>query len=267
LSLLRKYGGVLLAFAATVGMVVVLGHAQPQAVGGAALAAPSSPGMNKNVIVVDAAHGGADAGATLGDKVQEKDVTLALAARLRAVLTAAGFTVVATRDADSANPPTSDQRAETANRVHAVACLVIHATGSGTGVHVYTSALQPAEVEDASGDGAAIGDSASGLAPVPWDTAQAGWVERSLRLAGDLYAAMSKAGLPAMVGRAYVKPLDNMTCPAVAVEIAPLLASGESTAVTDADYQQRVAEAAAAVMKAWRAHVDAPAAATSGGAQ
>jgi N-acetylmuramoyl-L-alanine amidase len=239
---------------------------------GASPGSGAAAGVNKNVVVIDAAHGGADAGAILGDKVLEKDVALALAGRVRAALTAAGFTVVATRDADSANPPTSDQRAETANRARALACVAIHATASGTGVHVYTSALQPLQAEDdsaASGDGAASGDSATAFVPVPWETAQAGWVERSLRLASDLSAALGKAGIPAVVGRAYVRPLDNMTCPAVAVEIAPLLASGESTPVTDTGYQQRVAETVAAAMKAWRGHVDAPApaAATGGGAQ
>jgi N-acetylmuramoyl-L-alanine amidase len=222
--------------------------------------------VNKSVVVVDAAHGGADAGATLVDKVVEKDVTLALAGRLRAALTAAGFAVVATSDAESANPPSNDQRVETANRARALACVVIHATGSGTGVHVYTSALQSLPAAD---DSAASGDSAAGFVPVPWDSAQAGWVERSLRLASDLDAALGKAGIPAVVGRAYVRPLDNMMCPAVAVEIAPLMEGGESTPVTDAEYQQRVAETVAAAVKAWRGHVDAPAAAAAmgGGSQ
>jgi len=245
-----KYAAVLLAFAATVGMVAIMGHAQSQATAGAAA------GMNKSVVVIDAAHGGTDAGAALGDRVLEKDVTLALAGRLRGALTAAGFTVVSTRDADPASAPSSDQRAETANRAHALACLVIHATGSGSGVHLYTSAL-PAD--DASEDAAASGDAAA-FAAVPWETAQAGSVAQSLRLAGDLNAALKAGGLAVVMGRAPLRPLDNMMCPAVAVEVAPLAGSGESTPVTDADYQQRVATTLAAVVKAWRAQVDAPAA-------
>lgn len=243
-----------------VGMVAMLGHAQPQAGGGAAPATASATGMNRNLVVIDPAHGGSDAGATLGDHVLEKDVTLALAARLRQTLTAAGFTVVATRDTDSPLSPTTDQRAETANRAHPVACVVIHATGSGSGVHLYTSALPPSQPEDDAG-----GDAAAAFTPVPWDTAQAESVEQSLRLAGDLNAALGNANLPAAVGRAHVKPLDNVMCPAVALEMAPLLADGDSTPVTDAGYQQRVADTVAAGLKTWRTHAEPAADAVPGG--
>jgi N-acetylmuramoyl-L-alanine amidase len=261
LSSLRKYGGVLLAFAAMAGMVAMLGRAQPQAAPGAAPGAAPATAMNRNLVVIDPAHGGPDAGATLGDHVLEKDVTLALAARLRQTLTAAGFTVVATRDTDSPLSPTTDQRAETANRARPVACVVIHATGSGSGVHVYTSALPPSQPEnDADAD-----TDAAAFVPVPWDAAQAGSVAQSLRLAGDLNAALGKANLPAVVGRAHVKPLDNMTCPAVALEMAPLLASGDSTPVTDPGYQQRVADTVAAALKIWRTHAEPAADAAPGG--
>lgn len=245
-----------------VGMVAMLGHAQPQAGGGAAPATASATGMNRNLVVIDPAHGGSDAGATLGDHVLEKDVTLALAARLRQTLTAAGFTVVATRDTDSPLSPTTDQRAETANRAHPMACIVIHATGSGSGVHLYTSALPPSQPEN-DADADAGGEAA--FVPVPWDAAQAGSVAQSLRLAGDLNAALGKANLPAVVGRAHVKPLDNMICPAVAVEMAPLLASGDSTPVTDPGYQQRVADTVAAGLKTWRTHAEPAADAVPGG--
>lgn len=52
-----------------------------------------------SVVVVDAGHGGADAGAH-HHGVREKDVTLAVARRLRRHLEAAGLQVVMTRDAD-----------------------------------------------------------------------------------------------------------------------------------------------------------------------
>ena len=205
--------------------------------------------MNHNLVVLDPAHGGPDAGAKLGDQLLEKDVTLALAARLRATLTAAGFTVVATRDADSLTPLTNDQRAETANRAHAVACLVIHATGTGSGVHVYASTLEAKEP-------AAAGDD---FEATPWDSAQAESVGQSLRLQSDLNAAMGTANLPAVMGRATVKPLDNLTCPAVVVEVAPLRTEGgDATPVSDGAYQQRVADALAKALQTWRTHADPP---------
>ncbi len=204
--------------------------------------------MNHNLVVLDPAHGGTDPGSTVGDHVLEKDVTLAVAARLRVALTAAGFTVVSTRDADGPDPLPSDQRAEIANRAHAVACVVLHATAIGSGVHVYTSMLPPSAPE---------GDASSGFVPVPWDMAQAPSVDQRLHLASDLRAELGAESLPVMVGRAPVRPLDNMMCPAVAIEIAPLGAAGSTpTPVTDADYQQRVAATVTAALKTWRSHAE-----------
>lgn len=210
--------------------------------------APAS-GMNHNLVVLDPAHGGPDTGTKLGDQLLEKDVTLALAARLRATLTAAGFTVVSTRDADLPTPLTNDQRAEAANRARAVACLVIHATGTGSGVHVYASTLEAK-------DPPAAGDD---FEATPWDSAQAESVGQSLRLQNDLNAAMGTANLPAVMGRAAVRPLDNLTCPAVAVELAPLrVEGGDTTPVNDGAYQQRVADALAKALQTWRGHADPP---------
>lgn len=207
--------------------------------------AAAAPAMNRNLVVLDPAHGGTETGATLGDHVLEKDVTLAMALKLRAALTAAGFTVIATRDADAGDPLTTDQRAEIANRTHALACLVLHATATGSGVHVYTSTLQSSDAPGAA--------SPSGYVPIPWDLAQAGFADQSQRLASGLTNALGTASLPTVAGRAPVLPLDNLMCPAVAVELAPLVTAGaDTTPVTDADYQQRVVASMATALKSWR---------------
>jgi N-acetylmuramoyl-L-alanine amidase len=215
----------------------------------AAQAPPASlAGPVRTVVVLDPAHGGSDTGARLADQGGvEKDVTLAFAAKLRPALTAAGFSVVATRDADLANPLTTDQRAEMANRPRALACLVLHATSAGTGVHVYASPVQPSVpvVYDP--------DVKPAFQPTPWDEAQADAVRQSLKLQEYVHSALTAAKLPVLRGRASVPPLDNLTCPAIAVEIAPLGAPGEArTGVSDAGYQQRIADAVVAAMKSWR---------------
>ncbi len=259
----RKFAAVLVAALACAAAAAFYVHAQPQG-------QTSGPGqtqtsdawqMNRNAVVLDPAHGGQDAGATLGDKILEKDVTLAFAARLRATLTAAGFTVVSTRETDSSTAPTNDQRAEIANRAHVPACLVIHATASGSGVHLYTSALQSQD-EDANAELPLTARSA--FVPVPWEQAQAASVGQSLRLAGDLSAALGKAGLPVVSGQEPVRPLDNLECPAVAIELAPLpVAGSDATPVTDAEYQQRVAATLTAALQAWREHATPAAPASS----
>jgi len=232
---------------------------QPQAqIQSRAQSAPAQI-INRNLVVLDPAHGGPDAGAKLGGGLLEKDVTLALAARLRAALTAAGFTVVSTREADSFNPLTTSQRAETANRAHAVACLVIHATGSGSGVHLYASALAPKDPPDAADS--ADPEYRAPFEPTPWDSAQAESVRQSLRLESDLAGALGSANLPVVKGRASVPPLDNLICPAVAVEVAPLtVADADTTPVTDPEYQQRLADTLARSLQSWRGHADVPAA-------
>ena len=102
----------------------------------------AAPVLNHNLVVLDPAHGGPDSGARLSEHLLEKDVTLALANRIRAALSPAGITVGATRDTDTFDLLPDTQRAEAANRSHAVACLVLHATNNGTGVHLYVSQLE-----------------------------------------------------------------------------------------------------------------------------
>jgi len=215
------------------------------------------PATARAVVVLDPAHGGPDTGAKLGDHLLEKDVTLALAARLRAELTAAGFSVVSTREADSFTPLTGDQRAEIANRAHATACVTIHATGTGSGVHLYVSELEPKELTEPADD--ATGEPPPPFEPTPWAMAQAESVGQSLRLQSTFGAALAAARIPVATGRAAVLPLDNMMCPALAVEVAPLVVAGEDTIpVTDPVYQQRLAESMAGALKSWRSHAQAP---------
>jgi len=128
------------------------------------------------------------------------------------------------------------------NRHHAVACIVLHATGIGNGVHLYISALPPA--------------SGTHRGLLPWDTAQSWSVRQSTRLMAELNTALTRAAFSVTTGQTTLRPLDNLACPAVAIEIAPFTPAkgGDTLAVTDASYQQRVAEAVATAMLFWRGH-------------
>jgi N-acetylmuramoyl-L-alanine amidase len=55
------------------------------------LPGPAPIQINRRVIVLDPAHGGIDSGSQISDTTVEKDVTLALAFRLRSMLTVRGF--------------------------------------------------------------------------------------------------------------------------------------------------------------------------------
>jgi N-acetylmuramoyl-L-alanine amidase len=193
------------------------------------------------IILLDPAHGGSDTGARFSDQLLEKDVALSFAAALRTALSASGFTVVATRDTDTTTLFTADQRAEIANHAQPAACLILHATSSGNGVHIITSDLEPPD-EDAS--------QPTNTPDASWQKAQAAFIPQSIRLANDLGLALLHAKLPVILTQSSIRPLDNLTCPAVAIEIAPL---GTSHA-NDAAYQQRIAQAIAIALTSWRTH-------------
>jgi N-acetylmuramoyl-L-alanine amidase len=187
------------------------------------------------LIVLDAAHGGTDAGAHLAEHLDEKDLVLGLAIRLRSMLSARGVPVITTRESDATLPPA--QRAALANAHKAAACLILHASDSGSGIHLFTSSLPPAQPATF----------------LPWDQAQAAYLPQSLRWAAEINTAMTHAGVPVTLGRTAMQPLDNMTCPAAAVEIAPLTKEGAITAaLTDADYQSRILAGLAAAVEGWR---------------
>ena len=215
--------------------------------------APASPesAYNDNLIVLDPAHGGADSGAKLGENSFEKDATLAFAQRLRTLLAAQGFTVVMTRE-NSTDEVTLDQRTEIANRSRPVACLLLHATPAGHGVHLYTSALTPPYAD------AAYPDDPK---PIPrWDTAQAATIPQSVRLVNDLSQAINGARIPLITGQSSVRPIDSFACPAVALELAPQRrldsdTPESDTPASDPGYQQRIAQAVAQALVFWRGHV------------
>jgi N-acetylmuramoyl-L-alanine amidase len=204
----------------------------------AAQPAPPAP-ATRFVVVIDAAHGGDDPGGRLNG-TDEKTLTLALSVRLRSLLAARGIQVLTTRESDATIDP--NRRAELANHAKAEACLSLHATLSGIGAHLFVSSLtptQPARI-------------------AAWKTAQSAWVTRSLALAGTLNSALLHTGLTVSLTRAALPAVDSMTCPAVAVEIAPETAQardpGQQTsgALDDPNYQARIAEALAAALLEWR---------------
>ena len=205
--------------------------------------APVQP-VARFVVVIDAAHGGEDSGAQLAGAVAEKTVTLAMSVRLRSLLTARGFQVVTTREGNVKLDP--DARAQVANRAGAgggaAACLSLHASEAGNGVHIFVSSLAPA-------------------APtrfLAWKTAQSAYVTRSLQLASVVNSAFergSDAGpIVANLARTSLPGVDSMACPAVALEIAPVRDSDGQveTEATDADYQSRIVDALAAALLEWR---------------
>ena len=201
-----------------------------------ALSAQAPAPVARFVVVLDAAHGGDDTGAHLDSGQLEKAANLVLSVRLRSLLAARGFQVVTTREADTSVD--LDQRAAVANHAGAAVCLSLHASESGSGVHLFASSLAPAQPTRF----------------MPWKSAQAAWETRSLALAGALNSALAHAGFNVTLGRIPLSGIESETCPALAVEIGPQRDSDNKiTAEPDnPDYQSRVATALAAAILEWR---------------
>ena len=91
------------------------------------------------VVVIDAGHGGFDRGGIPGQRVLEKNMTLDVAQRLKAVLTAYGYRVVMTRDSDVFVP--LGTRVAIANSYRDAIFICIHFNaarrGSANGIETY----------------------------------------------------------------------------------------------------------------------------------
>lgn len=197
---------------------------------------PSSGPNNHFIVVIDAAHGGSDLGARLSPTLDEKSITLALAINLRSMLAAHGISTVMTRTNDT--DPSMATRAGIANHAHASACLILHATATGVGIHLFTSSLtqtKPGPI-------------------IHWSTAQSAYINQSVRLSSDVDAAFEHTSIPVIIGRTFLQPLDNLTCPAITIELAPQPSRGLSSAksVDNPTYQSTVLKALVAGILQWR---------------
>ena len=256
-SIVRRFAVWTLAAGLAAFSLAAQGQASQTAGAPNAPVVPQRPAQASHfVVVLDAAHGGDDGGGQVGASVGEKTVTLALSVRLRSLLAARGFTVVTTREGNVNLD--SDARAQIAN--HAVAgaagaaCLSLHASQAGAGVHIFVSSLEPA----------------SATRFPAWKTAQAAYVARSLKLAGTVNSALEHSStggdpgdvnsrpIPATLARASLPGLDSMTCPAVAIEVAPIRDADRKvvTEATDTQYQTQLVEALAAALLAWKTDVE-----------
>jgi N-acetylmuramoyl-L-alanine amidase len=209
---------------------------QPQAQTPATLATSPAASIipRRYFAVVDASHGGDDHGETLSTTLFEKDVTVLLARSLRQELESRGITTLVLRDSDA--NLSLDQRAVFANADHAAIYIALHAASSGHGVRVYT-ALLPYGEDDR-------GPFRS------WTTAQRGARPLSQTAASAVAGELQKRQIPVRTLEAPLRPLNNVTGPAIAVEVAPQ--GTDVSQLTAPDYEQLITSAVATAIAANR---------------
>ena len=197
--------------------------------------AAAAPAARRYFAVVDASHGGDDHGETLSTTLAEKDVTVALARSLRQELESRGISTLVLRDSDA--NLSIDQRAVFANADHAAIYIAVHASSSGHGVRVYTALLPYGGEDD--------------LGPFrSWTTAQHPALPLSQSTASAVVNELQKRQLPVRSLSAALRPLNNLTGPAIAIEVAPQ--GSDVSQLTAPDYQQLVAGAVATAIAAVR---------------
>ena len=161
--------------------------------------------MPEFFVMIDPSHGGSDKGASLGGKLMEKDITLRLARELRKELEEHGIASRLLRESDV--DLSLDRRAEITNEQRAGIYVAFHAARPGRGVRVYAPLL-------------AIAQAPTGRF-LPWDSAQSVALTRSQTVARAVTDQLRKRGLTVASLAVPVRPLNNVTAPAIAVELAP----------------------------------------------
>ena len=200
----------------------------------------SSGGAATYFAVVDASHGGEERGAALSDQLSEKDVTLAFARKLAQELESRGVSTLVLRDGDATL--SLDQRANLTNAAHPAIYICLHAASQGTGVRLYGSMLP------------AAGENRGPF--LDWDTAQAAFAATSQTVEAILIAELQKKQISVRTLIAPLRPLNNITAAAVAVEIAPPEAG--ISELNSPGYQQLITETIATGIVAAREKFEAP---------
>jgi N-acetylmuramoyl-L-alanine amidase len=209
-------------------------------------------------VVIDPGHGGMETGAKGRFGNLEKDITLAISLKLKALIEKdMGFEVVLTRDRDV--DVSIENRSATANNHKAGLFISIHANGAvqrkAAGSETFFLSLNATDeetrrlayLENNSTDLQSRIDPSSDddLMMILWDMAQNAYIKQSSRL-----AELVQSELDAMLGtrnrgikQAPFRVLTGVACPAVLVEAAFISNPDEEQKLASSEFQTRVAEA------------------------
>jgi N-acetylmuramoyl-L-alanine amidase len=220
--------------------------------------AAAPQGQALRTVVIDPGHGGMETGAKGKFGNLEKDITLAVSLKLKALIEKdMGFEVVLTRDRDV--DVSIENRSATANNHKAGLFISIHANGSvqrkAAGSETFFLSLNATDEETRrlaylENNSSALQNhidpsSDDDLMMILWDMAQNAYIKESSRL-----AELVQGELDAMLGtrnrgikQAPFKILTGVACPAILVEAAFISNPEEEQKLASADFQSKVAEA------------------------
>jgi N-acetylmuramoyl-L-alanine amidase len=220
-------------------------------------AAPPLLNVSRSVlqtIAIDPGHGGADAGVHPSGGAEEKQITLQVARRLRALIEMKlGVRVIMTRDDDTL--VSLDDRAAAANNSKADLFLSLHLNASPVtsvaGAEVFHLRLDR-EGEDArrAAETEAVtlpvlGGATRSIDVIQWDLAQVRHVDQSSAFAAILEDSLRGAKVK-MAARprqdAPIRLLTSVNMPAALIEMAYLTNAADRRLVRSEDYQNAMAQ-------------------------
>ena len=212
------------------------------------------PSTGLRTVVIDPGHGGEELGTQGTRGTLEKEITLAVARRLRTLIESRlGLKVFLTREDD--RTLSLDERAAFANNHRADVLLSIHANYAVRpalkGAEVYYLTVERADAEarmkaDANSTTLpALGGGSRAIDLILWETAQARYLEQSAALAGFIEQALAARVemSPRAVQQAPFRVLVGANMPAALVEIGYLSNAEQETQLATAAYQDQIAQA------------------------
>ena len=212
-----------------------------------------APAGALRTIVIDAGHGGTEDGAKGPGGTLEKNVTLAVARRLKAALEAQlGVRVILTRDGD--DTVALDQRAALANNNKADLFVSLHANASvrpgATGAEVFYLSLDEygedaARAAHAESESLPVfGGGSRDIEVILWEMAQARYIQESAALAQAIEASLrERVPMSARaIQQAPFRVLVGANMPAVLVEMGFLTNADQEKQLSSDEFQNAVVQ-------------------------
>jgi N-acetylmuramoyl-L-alanine amidase len=204
------------------------------------------------LVVIDPGHGGDDTGVR-GAGIEEKQLTVDVARRLRGLLEKSGLKVLMTRDADMTVDVTS--RAAAANTARGDLFLSLHAnaahspTPAGAEIyHLLTDSAVDQVRQQTLKSTVTIPVAAGGARPLailPWEMAQAPYIDSSTVFA-TIVAEEMKPRVPLAstpVRKGPLRVLEGVAMPAVVIEMAYLSNPSQAKVAASDQFRNAVAQA------------------------
>jgi N-acetylmuramoyl-L-alanine amidase len=218
-------------------------------------------------MVLDPGHGGEDTGVAGPGGTLEKQITLEVARRAKALIeTRLGIRVVLTREDD--RRVSLDERAALANNSKAGLLISLHANAafapSPSGAEVFYESLDPeldAARRAAEADSVTLpvlGGGTRTIDVVRWDLAQGRHLESSQTLAGFLEDEL-RTRVPLgqrSIQQAPMRVLAGANMPAALIEMAYLSNPAQEKQAASADYQVSIAQAIYATVVRFRPYLE-----------